>query len=104
MAWLVWTRCRFGCLLPRLSPFELPLGVFFIEGDVQSLLQDPRHMLLNVLHTHDFGQSLELLFEAPIGREPEVEHGGPGWLEDVGGTRRQLTLAQRQLARRGRCG
>ena len=61
-----------------------------------------RHMPLSILHTHDFGQSLEFLFEAPIGREPEVEHGGPGWLEDVGRVRRQLALAQCQLARRGR--
>ena len=46
---LVRTRRRFGYLLPRLPPFELPLWVFFVEGDVQSLLQDLRHMLLSIL-------------------------------------------------------
>ncbi len=39
--------------------------------------------------TQDFGHSVEL-FEAPVGREPEVEHGGPGWLEGVGRDRRPL--------------
>ena len=80
-----------GCisgLLPRLPPLELPLWVFFLEGDVESLLQDLRHMLLSILDAHDFGQSLELLFEAPVSREPEIEHGGPGWLEYVGRARR----------------
>ena len=57
---LVRTRLGFGYLLPRLPPFELPLWIFFVEGNVQSLLQDLRHMLLSILHTHDFGQSLEL--------------------------------------------
>ncbi len=27
--------------------------------------------------------SLELVFEAPVGRESEIEHGGPVWLKDV---------------------
>ena len=73
MALLVRTRLGFGCLLPRRPPLELPLWVFFIEGDVQSLLQDLGHESLGILHTHDFGQSLELLFEVPVGSEAENE-------------------------------
>ncbi len=46
---LLRTRLGFGCLLPRLPSLELPLWVFFVEGDVKSLLQDLRHMLLSIL-------------------------------------------------------
>ena len=57
---LVWTRLGFGCPLSRLPPLELSLGVFFLEDDVQSLLQNLRHMPFRILDAHDFGQSLEL--------------------------------------------
>ena len=81
---LVRTKLGSGCLLPHLPPLELPSWVFFLEGDVESLLQNLRHMPLSILHTHDFGQSLELLFEAPIGREPEVLWGAVIYGESVG--------------------
>ena len=46
---LVRTRRRVGDLLPRLPPFELPLWIFLVKGNVQSPLQYLRHMLLRIL-------------------------------------------------------
>ena len=53
--------------------FELLLGVLFLEGDVESFLDNLGHVLLSVLDTQDFGQPFELVFEVAVGREPEVE-------------------------------
>ena len=37
---------------------------FFLEGDVEGLLENIRHVFLSILDTENFGQSLEPVLES----------------------------------------
>ena len=67
---------------PFLPPLELLFRVLFLEGDVEGLLENIRHVFLNILDTENFGESLELVLEVPIGREAEVQLVRSGRLEN----------------------
>jgi len=75
---------RTRLLLARLTALELLLGVLFLEGDVESFLDNLRHVLLRVLDTQDLRQTIELVFEIAIGGKPEIERVDACGLENIG--------------------
>ncbi len=44
-----------------LPPLELLFRVFFLESDVEGFLENLGHVLLSILDTENFGESLELV-------------------------------------------